>query len=128
MIGKTFINLAIISFLTMTCSACIQMISPSKYSRESVQPVIVKKITDDTISIQYSIPPESMLYSMGVDYQIKNGVMSVSINRCAIKQTCQPMIKASTPADNPWQALVLVPYHQEKVVMIYSDKSEQVYP
>lgn len=110
-------------------AACTAGPLQGDYSRASVQPVEVAPAGSNKISIRYSMPGETLFYSPGVDFRSANGVLQVAIRRCSIKNTrCTPKAKATGPRDNPWQPEVVLPYHGEKVMMMYRDGRRQVFP
>ena len=99
----------------------------AEYLEKAVQPVIAVKPDSSHIKVSYNIPQESVYYSYGVDYVVENGVMRVFINRCPIKQTCEPMAKNVLPINLDWKAEVVLPHMQEKVVLVHADGEQVVY-
>jgi hypothetical protein len=120
--------LAALSLLSLSLAACAGAGMKPHYSKSVVQPVVVKKISDDAISIRYRVFPETSYYSKGVNYEAVDGALRIYIDRCSIQETCKPMAETSIPLDAKWEAEVRVPYHQEKVILVHSDEEEQIYP
>ncbi len=116
-------------FLIPLLVSCAYAGGPVKsgYLKAAVQPVTVKKVSDEEIEIRYRIPPETMMYSEGVDYVVEAGQIKVAILRCYIKGNCQPKA-ATTVSKDMWQGEVRIPYRGEKVIMVYGDLEEQIYP
>lgn len=98
------------------------------YPKKAVQPVTAQKLPDDEISIRYHVYPESSHYSNGVDYSKTGDDLKVVIDRCGIREKCDPMAKAIVPLDRKWEAEVHIPYHGENVILIHSDGEERIYP
>ena len=63
-----------------------------------------------------------------VDADASGATLRVYIDRCHIKDKCDPMAKVPLPPKNGWKVAVNVPYKGEKVLMVYTDAEEQVYP
>ena len=51
----------------------------SYYPQASVEPVVVRQLDDQTISLRYRVPPESMYYSKSVHYPASSDVIRVHI-------------------------------------------------
>jgi hypothetical protein len=98
------------------------------YSKSVVQPVVVNKISDNIISVRYKVFPETAYYSNGINFSAADGTLRLYIERCSIKEKCEPMAKTSIPLDNKWEAEVQIPYHNEKVILVHADQEEQIYP
>lgn len=97
------------------------------YSRSSVQPVVARQGGEGELVIGYTMPPESMFYSPGVNYETSGDTLKVAIDRCGIRDQCETMAKVPLPLDSS-AVEVRVPYRGEKVVMVYADREEQIYP
>ncbi|WP_434777499.1 hypothetical protein [Neisseria sp. Ec49-e6-T10] len=100
----------------------------AQYTKESLQPVIVTRLSDGSINIRYSVPPESLYYSRGINYVVEDGVMKIVMTRNNVKTDSRAMLEGSVPDDNKWKKDIVVPYKGEKVIIVYSDAEEQVYP
>ena len=99
------------------------------YRRASVQPVEVSPLGANQIRIRYSTPGETLFHSPGVDYRSADGTLQVAIRRCGIKDSgCTVTAKATSPKDDPWRPVVVLPYRGEKIMMMYSDGQQQVVP
>ena len=117
------------SLLLLANFSQADILAKSPYSKQAVQPVKAERVGKDQIQISYQIPPATMFYSAGVNYAVKDGVLSVAIDRCQHPfKNCKPMVKSQPAAKSSWTAKVLLPYHGERVVMAYHDAEEQVYP
>ena len=125
---STAVSTVSLSILFLSLTACAGTHMNAHYAKSIVQPVAVQKIAEDQLSIQYNMPRESMYYSPGVNYASNDGTLRVFIDRCHIKDKCSAMAKVPLPSETGWQVAVRVPYHGEKVVMVYTDAEEQVYP
>jgi len=65
----------------------------------------------------------------GVDYRSTDGTLQIAIRRCGIKDSgCTVTAKATSPKDDPWRPVVVLPYRGEKIMMMYSDGQQQVVP
>lgn len=120
-------NLVMITLLSIPLTACAGNSMKAHYSKAMVQPVAIDRTTPEQITIQYTTPPESLFYSPGINYEIKDGVIRVAIDRCGIRDKCAPMAKAELPAEG-WRSKVEIPYQGQKVVMLYTDTEEQIFP
>ena len=102
------------------------------YSRDVVQPVVVDKVGGNALSLQYTMPGETLFYSPGVDYQSDGNTLQVVILRCSIQDKdndgCAAMAKVPLPLKQGWQVKVELPYDGQNVVMVYTDKEEPIYP
>ncbi|RMQ40883.1 hypothetical protein ALQ04_00949 [Pseudomonas cichorii] len=125
--GRTFtfraILLAILPLTTWAESTLL-----SGYARDSVSPVQLSRTAEDRLKIQYSMPPESLFHSPGIDFRIEGEVLRIAIRRCNIKETCNVMAKAVIPPAEAWRPEVTIHYGGQKVIMMYADGEEQVYP
>jgi hypothetical protein len=116
------------SLLSVSLVACAGASMKAQYAKSAVQPVEIEKISEDQLSIHYTMPAESLYYSPGVNFRSEDGTLRVYIDRCHIKDKCDPMAKVPLPPKNGWKVAVNVPYKGEKVLMVYTDAEEQVYP
>ena len=98
------------------------------YEKEWVQALKVEKVAGDQLQLSFYVQPESMYYPSGVNYEVEGTTMRVTIDRCAIRQPCSPMVKVlGTPAANE-DLTVRLPYHGETVVLVHADAQQQIYP
>lgn len=98
------------------------------YKKEAVTPVRLSTPADGKLKISYSMPPESLYYSPGVDFKVEGDDLRIAIRRCGIKETCNVMAKAPMPPAEALRPEVSVPYSGQRVIMVYADGEEQVYP
>ena len=126
--GKGFLKNSLVLSLVVANFSCAGVSMKSAYPKASVQPVVVELPAANELTVTYQVPPESVMYSKGVDYSVDQGQLRVVIVRCHIKDKCTPMATSVIPLDGRWQAKVKLPYHGEKVIMVYNDSEEQVYP
>ncbi len=98
------------------------------YARSQVEPVTVSRVADDAIAIRYRVPPESLQYSPGVDYEKDGDRLRIFIVRCRIGNACEPMAKSTVPLDQRWSAEVRIPYHLEQVRLISVGEDTPIYP
>ena len=122
------LKLCSVIFVSVVVSSCTGVSMKSVYLKEAVQPIEVSKPDASHLKMVYQVPMESMYYSKGVDIENKDGVLKVFIHRCPIRQECTPMIESIRPLDQNWQAEVLIPHKQEKVIVIHSDSEQVVFP
>lgn len=98
------------------------------YSKASVAPVVASRVSDATISIRFNEPLESMYYAAGASYEVDGDVMRIVIDRCPIKGDCQTMLRRHIEPSSGHQAAQDVPLLAPKVVMVFADGEEQIYP
>ena len=98
------------------------------YSKAQVQPITVRLLSTQEISLRYHVYPESSHYSGGVNYKKVGDELKVTIDRCGIRETCSPMAKTTIPLDGQWIAEVHIPWHGEKVIIVHADGDEPIYP
>jgi hypothetical protein len=122
------IKIIFASALVISAVACTGSEAKPAYRKAAVQPLTVIRLSGDEIGIRYHVYPESGHYSNGVDYRKVVDELQVVIIRCDIAKTCNPMVKTVIPLDQRWEAEVHLPYHGEKVVVMYSDGDETIYP
>lgn len=120
--------LSLVATTTFFLSACTGGTMKPQYSKSAVTPIVARPLGNDQISLRYRVYPESTYYSKGVDYQIDGDTLKVYIARCGINEACTPMAETVIPLDGKWEAEVHLPHHGEKVIVVHSDKEEQVYP
>lgn len=125
---QVFLKNSLVLSLVMMNFSCAGVMMKSEYPKAAVQPVTVEQSSENELTITYKVPPETVMYSKGVDYSVDQGQLRIVIVRCHIQEKCAPMSSSSIPLDGRWQAKVQVPYHGEKVIMVYSDTEEQIYP
>ena len=123
-----FISSVILVSMTLVACAGNRTHMKPQYAKSDVQPVTVQKVNDNQIRIQYSMPAETLYYSPGLNYQSSDGTLRLFIDRCHIRETCTTMAKAPMSPDTGWRVAAEVPYHGEKVVLVYTDTEDQVYP
>lgn len=121
---------SIASLFSVALVACAGVHTHMKphYAKSVVQPVEIEKIAGDQIRIRYNMPRETMYYSPGLNYESADGTLKLFIDRCHIKDKCKPMASAPLSPSTGWQVAAQVPYQGERVVMVYTDSEEQVYP
>lgn len=124
------VHFSIVSLASIALVACAgtQTHMKPQYARLDVQPLTIEKVNDNQIRIQYNMPAETLYYSPGLNYQSKDGMLRLFIDRCHIRENCATMAKAPMSPDNGWRVSAELPYQGEKVVMIYTDAEEQIYP
>ena len=123
-----FLKNSLVLSLVMVNFSCAGVMMKSEYPKAAVQPVTVEQSSGNELTITYKVPPETVMYSKGVDYSVDQDLLRIVIVRCHIKEECSPMSPSIIPLDGRWLAKVNVPYHGEKVLMVYSDVEEQIYP
>ncbi len=98
------------------------------YPKSSLQPVTVQNLSEGELGIGYLVPPESMYYASGVNYEATADTLRVVMDRCAIDSACEIMVKRSTPLPEYRVARVRPPYARQMVTVLYPDGEEQVFP
>ena len=98
------------------------------YSKASVEPVMATRVSDTTINVRFNDPLESMYYAAGISYAVDGDVMRIVIDRCPVKGECQTMLRRHIEPGPGRQAAQDVPLLASKVVMVFADGEEQVYP
>ena len=98
------------------------------YTKSSLQPVTVEKLSEGELAIGYLVPPESMYYASGVNYEATADTLRLVMDRCAIDSACETMVKRPTPLPEDRVARVRLPYAGQKVTVLYADGEEQVFP
>lgn len=69
-----------------------------------------------------------MYYAAGISYTVDGDVMRVAIDRCPIRGDCQTMLRRHVEP-GPWREITQeVPLLAPKVVMVFADGEEQIYP
>ncbi|MCC7632523.1 hypothetical protein [Stenotrophomonas rhizophila] len=102
-------------------------VKPS-YSKSSVEPVVVTKVSDSTLRVQFNDPLESMYYAAGISYAVEAGVMKIVIDRCPISGNCTTMLRRHVVPGPPEPAVQEIPLLAPIVVMVFADGEEQVFP
>jgi hypothetical protein len=118
---------SLVSIALVACAGT-QPHMKAHYTKSEVQPVKIDKFADDQIRVHYNMPAETLYYSPGLNYQSVDGTLRLFIDRCHIRETCKVMAEAPMSPDTGWRVAAQVPYHGEKVVLVYTDAEEQVYP
>lgn len=115
-------------FLLLGLSSCAGKHMKPHYTKSSLQPVTVEKRSEGELVIRYLVPPESMYYASGINYEAAGDAVRVVMDRCAISDDCTTMIKRPTPLPEDRVAQVSLPYTGGKVTVVYTDGEEQVFP
>jgi hypothetical protein len=102
-------------------------VKPS-YSKSSVEPVVVTRLSDASLKVQFNEPLESMYYAAGMSYVVEADVMKIVIDRCPISGRCATMLRRSVKPGPPEAAWQEVPLLAPRVVMVFADGEEQVFP
>jgi hypothetical protein len=121
------------TFTTITLAmlplvACAGGQMHSDYKKDAVQPVQLAPPIDGQLKIQYAMPPESLFYSPGVDFKVDGDALRIAIRRCGIRDKCDVMAKAPMPPAEALRPEVSIPYAGQRVIMVYADGEDQVYP
>ncbi len=102
-------------------------VKPS-YSRSSLEPITATRISPSTLKIQFQNPLESLYYAAGVSYHVEDGVMKVVIDRCNIHLRCSTMLPRHIVPGVPNPAVQEIPLLAPRVVMVFVDGEQQIYP
>lgn len=98
------------------------------YSKSSLEPVVVTKVSDSTLRVQFEEPAESMFYAAGISYAVEADVMKIVIDRCPISGQCATMLRRHIVPGPPEPAVQEIPLLAARVVMVFADGQEQVFP
>lgn len=98
------------------------------YSKSSLEPVVVTKLSDATLQVQFEEPAESMFYAAGISYVVEADVMKIVVDRCPISGQCSTMLRRHIVPGPPKPALQEIPLLAPRVVMIFADGQEQLFP
>lgn len=120
-------KLKLITLLTMSITPFVLGNSMESYKKASVQPVVVDR-SNDQLTITYTEPATSTSYSSGADYTVEGDIIKVRIERCYYNKKCDSKAPATPSADKAARLQVSIPYQGEKVIMVYTDTEEQIYP
>jgi hypothetical protein len=101
-------------------------VKPS-YSKSSVEPVVVTKVSDSTLQVQFEEPAESMYYAAGISYVVEADTMKIVIDRCPISGNCATMLRRHIVPGPPKPAVQDIPLLAPRVVMVFADGEEQVF-
>lgn len=98
------------------------------YSRSSLEPVSATRLTESTLRIQYEDPLESMYYAAGVSYTVDAEVMKIVVDRCPVSGECRTMLQRDVKPGPPSGVSQEIPLLAARVVMVYVDGEEQIFP
>lgn len=98
------------------------------YSKSSVEPVVVTRVSDSTLRVQFEETAESMFYAGGISYAVEGEVMKVVIDRCRINTECITMLRRHIEPGPPQPAVQDIPLLAPRVVMLFADGEERVFP
>jgi len=121
-----FLKLAASLLLMPMLSACAEERMTPYYAKSDVQPVVVERVDDDRIAMRFHVPPESMYFASGVNYEVDGASLRVVIDRCGIQGNCDTMVKRATPLAESRIAEVLVPFRGRRVTVVYSDQEDSL--
>lgn len=121
-------NILLSVFASLFLGACASSLSPS-YKQKTISPVkATVNQKRDVLTIEYPILMEnSAHWPAGVNYQIKDNEIHIAIKGCFAKSKCEPMVKGQY-ASSALSQKVMLPYHGEKIVLIYKDATERFFP
>lgn len=98
------------------------------YSKSSLAPVVAIKVSDSTLALQFEEPAESMFYAGGISYAVEDDVMRIVIDRCRISTECVTMLPRHIVPGPPKAAVQEIPLLAPRVIMLFADGEEQVFP
>lgn len=102
-------------------------VKPS-YSRSSLEPVVATLTSESTLRIQFQNPLESLYYAAGVSYHVEDGAMKVVVDRCHIHRRCSTMLSRKIVPGHPNPAVQEIPLLAPRVVMVFVNGEQQIYP
>lgn len=97
------------------------------YEKELVQSLKVDRAGDELL-LSFYVQPETMYYPSGVNYEVSNGTMRVMIDRCAIREVCDTMVRDTRTLATDQPLEVRLPYHGERVVLVHVDTEQTIFP
>ncbi|HZX81618.1 MAG TPA: hypothetical protein VFE72_11780 [Lysobacter sp.] len=109
-------------------TACTGMQMKPYYEKDMVQSLKVERAGEGELLLGFYVQPETMYYPSGVNYEVSGGTLRVAIDRCAIREACNTMVRDTrelSPSD-PMQ--VRIPYRGERVVLVHADGEQIIYP
>lgn len=115
-------------FLLLGLTSCAGKHMKPYYTKSSLQPVTVEQRSEAELVIRYLVPPESMYFASGINFETAGNDIRVVMDRCAINDACNTMIRRPTPLPEDRIAQVSLPYAGGKVTVVYADGEEQVFP
>lgn len=125
---RMFSALAWATLAAVPLSGCAgDHVKPS-YSKSSLEPVIVTRVSDTTLQVQFHDPLESMYYAAGISYAVESDVMRIVIDRCPITGECSTMLRRHVVPGPPKPAVQDIPLLAPRVVMVFADGEEQIFP
>ncbi|WP_313348256.1 hypothetical protein [Stenotrophomonas sp.] len=98
------------------------------YSKSSLEPVAVTRVSDSTLRVEFEEPAESMYYAAGISYVVASDVMRIVIDRCPITGECTTMLRRHIVPGPPKPATQEIPLLAPRVVMVFADGEEQIFP
>jgi hypothetical protein len=113
--------------LLVPLAACAGSELTPGYSRDAVQPVVVRAGAAGEARIRFVSPPESLYYAAGVSYRATGDELQVVIDRCPIRGDCATMSKG-TLLDDRRTTEVRVPFDGTRLVMIHTDGVQPLLP
>lgn len=121
-IAKLAASLLLVPMFT----ACAGGKMTPSYAKSDVQPVVVERIDPERIVMRFHVPPESMYFASGVNYEVDGDALRITIDRCAIQGACDTMVKRATPLPESRIGEVFVPFRGRKVTVVYNDQEESL--
>jgi len=97
------------------------------YEKELVQLLNVDRAGDQLL-LSFYVQPESMYYPSGVNYEVSNGTMRVMIDRCAVREACNTMVRDTRTLSTAEPLEVRLPHHGERVVLVHADAEQTIFP
>ena len=97
------------------------------YAQDLVQSLQVR-LDGENLLLNFYVQPESLHYPSGVNYEIRDGVTRVVIDRCTVDQTCAPMSKDPRKLGMQDAMEVRIPYSGGPVVLVHTDAEQRIYP
>lgn len=119
---------AMTMLLGLGLAGCSSSPPATDYRAADVQPVEVMPQPDGDVLIRYRVPGESVFHSPGANVRTaRDGSLEVALQRCRIRQQC-PVTHPATPTTGEPQQVELVVHPRGRIIMVYRDLREQVFP
>lgn len=98
------------------------------YPQNLVQSLQVRPEGDRELLLTFYVQPESLHYPSGVNYEVRDGVTRIVIDRCTVQQPCDTMIKDPRKLSADEDMQVRIPYAGGAVVLVHADAEQRIYP
>lgn len=123
--------LKVLIFLALAVSplsGCVKDGVTPSYSKADIEPVLATRTSDTSLQISFNDPLESVFHAAGMSYVIAGEEMRVTVDRCPISGTCKTMLPLEITPGRPNPATQVIPILAPRVVMVFADGEQQIFP